>query len=111
MLGASFAPCVDGAHLEKRRLGVVDLLIALSALVPWRTMLYVVLQLSIFVRTFDFYLKFALPLLFFAGIVLAHVRERRGLPRVAGRRRRVRVRSRHEGHRHAAAAHHAARAR
>ena len=97
--------------MEIRRVGVVDVLIGLSALVPWRTALYVVLQLSIFVRTFDFYLKFALPLLFFAGIALAHLRERRALPHATGRRLAARVRSKREGHRHRAPAHHAARAR
>ena len=53
------------------------MLIGLIALVPWRTALLVALQLSIFVRTFDAYLKWALPMLFIAGILFAYARERR----------------------------------
>jgi len=63
--------------LEIRRVEVVDVLIGLIALVPWRTALLVALQLSIFLRTFDAYLKWALPILFVAGPMLAYVRERR----------------------------------
>jgi len=63
--------------LEIRRVGVVDVLIGLIALVPWRTTLLVALQLSILVRTFDAYLKWALPLLFVAGILFTYIRERR----------------------------------
>ena len=63
--------------MEIRRVAVVDVLIGLVALVPWRTTLIVALQLSIFVRTFDAYLKWALPMLFIAGILFAYVRERR----------------------------------
>ena len=44
---------------------------------PWRTTLLVALQLSIILRTFDAYLKWALPILFIAGPVFAYVRERR----------------------------------
>ena len=63
--------------MEIRRVEVVDVLIGLIALVPWRTALFVALQLSIFVRTFDAYLKWALPILFIAGPMLAYIRERR----------------------------------
>ena len=63
--------------MERLRLGVVDILIALIALVPWRTALVITLQLSIILRTFDAYLKWALPILFIAGPVFAYVRDRR----------------------------------
>jgi hypothetical protein len=63
--------------LERTRLGIVDVLIALVAVVPWRTTLLIVLQLSIIVRTFDAYLKWALPILFVAGPVFAWIRDRR----------------------------------
>ena len=63
--------------MEIRRVEVVDVLIGLVALVPWRTALFVALQLSIFVRTFDAYLKWALPILFIAGPLLAYCKERR----------------------------------
>jgi hypothetical protein len=63
--------------LEKLKLGVVDVLIAFIALVPWRTALVITLQLSIILRTFDAYLKWALPILFIAGPVFAYLRDRR----------------------------------
>ena len=47
------------------------------ALVPWRTTVLIVLQLSIVLRTFDAYLKWALPILFIAGPLFAYVRDRR----------------------------------
>jgi hypothetical protein len=59
-------------------------LIAVIALVPWRTALLVTLQLSIVVRTFDAYLKWALPILFVCGPIFAFVRERRSLAAAAG---------------------------
>ena len=79
--------------MERHRLGVVDVLIAVIALVPWRTTLVVVLQLSIVLRTFDAYLKWALPILFVAGPMFAYIRDRRaahlGLATPAARRRSV----------------------
>jgi hypothetical protein len=63
--------------LERLRVGVLDLLIAVIALVPWRTALLVTLQLSIVVRTFDAYLKWALPILFVCGPIFAYIRDRR----------------------------------
>jgi hypothetical protein len=79
--------------LERRRLAVVDVLIALIALVPWRTTLLIALQLSIILRTFDAYLKWALPILFIAGPVFAYVRDRRAarLDRTFGPRVRARA--------------------
>jgi hypothetical protein len=72
-------------------------LIAVIALVPWRTTVLIALQLSIVLRTFDAYLKWALPILFIAGPLFAYLRDRRasgtdGLQQPAGRAaRRIRV--------------------
>jgi hypothetical protein len=63
--------------LEKSRVGVVDVLIALIAFVPWRPAVLIALQLSIVLRTFDAYLKWALPILFVCGPIFAYIRERR----------------------------------
>jgi hypothetical protein len=52
-------------------------LIALIAFVPWRPAVLVALQLSIVLRTFDAYLKWALPILFVCGPIFAYVRELR----------------------------------
>jgi hypothetical protein len=70
--------------LERLRVGVLDLLIALIAFVPWRTALLVALQLSIIVRTFDAYLKWALPILFVCGPLFAYLRERRARAAASG---------------------------
>jgi hypothetical protein len=83
--------------LERRRVGIVDVLIALVALVPWRTTVLIALQLSIVLRTFDAYLKWALPILFIAGPLFAYVRDRRAVrpdgsrQPVSGEPRRTRV--------------------
>ena len=83
--------------MEIRRLGVVDVLIAVIALVPWRTTVLIALQLSIVLRTFDAYLKWALPILFIAGPLFAYVRDRRAVrpdgsrQPVSGKPRRARV--------------------
>ena len=69
--------------MERRRVGIVDVLIAVIALVPWRTTVLIALQLSIVLRTFDAYLKWALPILFIVGPLFAYVRDRRAA-RVAG---------------------------
>ena len=67
------------------------------ALVPWRTTVLVALQLSIVLRTFDAYLKWALPILFIAGPLFAYVRDRRAVRAdgsqqpVIGASRRARV--------------------
>ena len=63
--------------MEIRRVGVADVLITVIALVPWRTTVLIALQLSIILRTFDAYLKWALPILFIAGPVFAYIRDRR----------------------------------
>jgi len=83
--------------LERRRVGIVDVLIALVALVPWRTTVLIALQLSIVLRTFDAYLKWALPILFIAGPLFAYLRDRRAVRSdgvrqpVSGEPRRTRV--------------------
>ena len=83
--------------MERRRVGIVDVLIALVALVPWRTTVLIALQLSIVLRTFDAYLKWALPILFIAGPLFAYVRDRRAVRAdgsqqpVIGASRRARV--------------------
>jgi len=69
--------------LERRRVGIVDVLIAVIALVPWRTTVLIALQLSIVLRTFDAYLKWALPILFIVGPLFAYMRDRRAA-RVGG---------------------------
>ena len=83
--------------MERRRVGIVDVLIAVVALVPWRTTVLIALQLSIVLRTFDAYLKWALPILFIAGPLFAYVRDRRAVrpdgsrQPVSGEPRRTRV--------------------
>ena len=62
-------------------------MIALIAFVPWRPAVLIALQLSIILRTFDAYLKWALPILFICGPVFAYVREWRSTRAVGGAKR------------------------
>ena len=70
--------------MRKLGVGVVDLLIALIAFVPWRPAVLIALQLSIILRTFYAYLKWALPILFICGPVFAYIRERRSARALEG---------------------------